>query len=122
MSASPEILAVDRNVRNLELLAQFLGKEGYRVRPAATMEEFDVALSNPGSLGFALVDLAGFEQSIWSRCERLRGLGIPLLIISPRQSAAVQQASLAHGAHGVLVKPLAVRELLSLIRTLLGQE
>jgi len=65
------------------------------------------------------VDIAGFDRSIWERCERLRAADIPFIIISPRQSAAIQEAVLAHGARGVLVKPLAVKELLALVLSLL---
>ena len=41
MKAAPLILAVDRNRRNLELLGQFLGKEGYQLLTASTPDEFE---------------------------------------------------------------------------------
>jgi DNA-binding response OmpR family regulator len=122
MKAISRILAVDRNHRNLELLSQFLGREGYQTRPAATLEEFDQALAEVNSIGLALVDIAGFDRTIWERCEGLRHHKIPFLVLSPRQSAAIQQASLTHGARGVLIKPLVVRELLGLIRSLLEED
>jgi len=122
MKAIPMILAVDRNHRNLELLSQFLGREGYQTRPAATLEEFDQALAEANGIGLALVDIAGFDRAIWERCEELRHHKIPFLVLSPRQSAAIQQASLTHGARGVLIKPLVVRELLGLIRSLLEED
>jgi DNA-binding response OmpR family regulator len=122
MKATSMILAVDRNHRNLELLSQFLGREGYQTRPAATLEEFDQALAEANSIGLALVDIAGFDRTIWERCEGLRHHKIPFLVLSPRQSAAIQQASLTHGARGVLIKPLVVRELLGLIRSLLEED
>jgi DNA-binding response OmpR family regulator len=122
MKAIPMILAVDRNHRNLELLSQFLEREGYQTRPAATLEEFDQALAEANGIGLALVDIAGFDRAIWERCEELRHHKIPFLVLSPRQSAAIQQASLTHGARGVLIKPLVVRELLGLIRSLLEED
>jgi DNA-binding response OmpR family regulator len=122
MKAISVILAVDRNHRNLELLSQFLGREGYQTRPAATLEEFDQALADAIGIGLALVDIAGFDRAIWERCEELRHHKIPFLVLSPRQSAAIQQASLTHGARGVLIKPLVVRELLGLIRSLLEED
>jgi DNA-binding response OmpR family regulator len=122
MKAISRILAVDRNHRNLELLSQFLGREGFQIRLAATLEEFDQALAEANSIGLALVDIAGFERTIWERCEGLRHHKIPFLVLSPRQSAAIQQASLTHGARGVLIKPLVVRELLGLIRSLLEED
>ena len=122
MKAIAVILAVDRNHRNLELLSQFLVREGYQTRPAATLEEFDQALAEANGIGLALVDIAGFDRAIWERCEELRHHKIPFLVLSPRQSAAIQQASLTHGARGVLIKPLVVRELLGLIRSLLEED
>jgi DNA-binding response OmpR family regulator len=121
MKATPVILAVDHNRRNLELLSQFLGREGYQTRTVTGLEEFDQALAEPDEIALALVDIAGFDRSIWERCEALRHHKIPFLVLSPRQSAAIQQASLTHGAHGVLVKPLTVKDLLGLICGLLQE-
>jgi DNA-binding response OmpR family regulator len=122
MKAISVILAVDRNHRNLELLSQFLEREGYQTRPAATLEDFDQALAEANGIGLALVDIAGFDRAIWERCEELRHHKIPFLVISPKQSAAIQQASLTHGARGVLIKPLVVREFMGLIRSLLEED
>ncbi len=118
--STAEILAVGSNPRNQELLAQFLEDEGFRVRPVTTYEAFDTALDADTPFSLALVDITGFDPHIWARCERLRERDIPLLVLSPRQSAAVQQQSLARGARGVLVKPLVTRELLELIRSLMN--
>jgi DNA-binding response OmpR family regulator len=122
MKAIPMILAVDRNHRNLELLSQFLGREGYQIRTAATLEEFDQVLAEATGIMLALVDITGFDRTIWERCEGLRHHKIPFLVLSPRQSAAIQQTSLSHGARGVLIKPLIVKELLGLIRSLLEED
>jgi DNA-binding response OmpR family regulator len=122
MKATSVILAVDRNHRNLELLSQFLGREGYQTRTAATLEEFDQVLAEADGIGMALVDIAGFDRSIWERCEGLRHHKIPFLVLSPKQSAALQHVSLTHGARGVLIKPLVVKELLGLVRSLLEED
>jgi DNA-binding response OmpR family regulator len=122
MKAIPVILAVDHNHRNLELLGQFLGREGYQTRTAATLEEFDEALAGADDIGLALVDIMGFDRTIWQRCEELRHHKIPFLVLSPKHTAALQQESLTHGARGVLVKPLVVKELLGLVRSLLGED
>ena len=122
MEAETVVLAVDRNHRNLGLLSQFLGREGYRTRTAATIEEFDQILGEDNQIGLVLVDIAGFDRSIWDRCEGLRHHRIPFLVISPKQSAAIQQASLTHGARGVLIKPLVVKELLGLVHSLLEED
>lgn len=121
MESKPVILGVDRNRRNLELLTQALSREGYRTLAATSLEELDRILTESETIRLAIVDISGFDRGIWERCERLREASIPFLLLSPRQSAALQQTGLAHGARGVLIKPLAVRELLALIRSLLGE-
>lgn len=78
MRATPVILAVDRNRRNLELLSHFLEKEGYQTHTAASPEEFDQALAELDHIAMALVDISGFDRSIWERCEGLRHNKIPL--------------------------------------------
>lgn len=121
MATLPPILVVDHNRRNLELLAQFLGQAGYPMVLAYDAEEFGLALDRSDEIGLALIDLAGLGRRIWDPCERLRAKGIPLLVISPRQSVAIERESLAHGARSVLIKPLVVKELLALIRGLLEE-
>lgn len=120
MGTSPRaLLLVSRLPRNLQLLADFLGKEGYVTLMATSYEEFDHVLAQPHAIAGSLIDIAGFDTEIWTRCERLRAVGIPFLIVSPRQSTAIQQASLSHGAKGVMVKPLVVKELMGLIQSIL---
>jgi DNA-binding response OmpR family regulator len=116
---NPLILAVDRNERNLELLAQFLGKEGYQIFKASSLEALEQALTNSKEIDLALVDIAGFDRSIWECCDCLRAQNIPFLVLSPKQNVAIQQQSFAHGASGMLIKPLVIKELLLLIRSLL---
>lgn len=113
-SSATVIMAVDRNRRNLELLAQVLSRAGYQTVTAHSLEEFDQALEETPHASLALVDIAGFDRGVWQRCQRLHEMGIPLLIISPRTAA--QSESIGHGARGVLAKPLVVKELLGLIR------
>jgi|SRR5579875_13550 DNA-binding response OmpR family regulator len=122
MKPRASVLLVNWNQRNLELLANFLSKEGYATRTVGTLEAFDQALTAEDSIGVVLVDITGFDSSIWERCEQLRRRRRPFLVISPRQSAAIQQASLSHGARGVMFKPLMIKELIRLIQGLLEEQ
>ncbi len=121
MTENSIILAVDSNHRNLELLAQFLNKEGYQMIAAYSFEDVAQAIGQPARIGMALVDISGFDRRIWDCCEQLRNHQIPFLILSPKQSAAIQHESLSHGARSMLVKPLIVRDLLSVVHSLLGE-
>ncbi|NJL69838.1 MAG: response regulator [Microcoleus sp. SM1_3_4] len=122
MAGSSIILAVDCNQRNLELLAKFLDRAGYRtIDWFVVLEEFAAALDRRAKIGMALVDISGFDRRIWECCEQLRNQQIPFLVLSPKQSAAIQQESLCRGARSMLVKPLTVKELLGIVSSLLGE-
>lgn len=121
METNVTILLVNKNQRNLELLAEYLGKEGYAISTASNLGEIDQILTGENDVAMALVDLTGFDQGIWERCEKLRSRKKPFLVVSPKLSAAIQQASLAHGARGVMVKPLVVKELQGLIKGMLEE-
>ena len=113
------ILTVDRNQRNLELLADFLQKAGYDTIRASSTEQVSQVIHDNLPVALALVDISGFDRTIWQYCEQLHAKEIPLLVLSPRQSSAIQQESLAHGARGMLVKPLVARELIALVHSLI---
>jgi DNA-binding response OmpR family regulator len=114
--SKPPVLIIGSNPRNLELLTQFLGKEGYETRPATTLEQFADILKSGEQIGLALVDITGFDRSIWQHCEQCSELGIPLFVISATQLKVTQHEGLSHGAHGVLHKPLVVKELIHLVK------
>jgi DNA-binding response OmpR family regulator len=120
MIEKQRILTVNTKHPNLTVLNQVLSQAGYATEPAATLEDFDAALAHADRLDLALVDITGFNGDIWSRCERLRQEDIPLLLIAARHSCAVTEAGSQHGANDVLVKPLAIKELVNLIRLLLA--
>ena len=121
MTAKPLILAVDSNPSNLKLMTQYLGREGYETRSAASVAELDQVIKGEERISLALIDLSGFDHSIWERCEQLRKAKVPFLVISPQRSPTVQQDSMRHGARGVLIKPVGVKELVGYIRALLGE-
>lgn len=120
-TSASTILLVNHLPRNLELLAEFLRKEGFQTISTATYAEFDQVLSQQPSIQGALVDIAGFDSQIWQRCEQLRAAKIPFLVVSPQQSAAIQQAGLSHGARSVMVKPLVVKDLIGVIKSILTE-
>ncbi|MBD3882022.1 response regulator transcription factor [Phormidium tenue FACHB-886] len=99
-------------------MTEFLQSKGYSVFAVIRLEEVDQALNGSFTIKLALVDISGFDAGIWAFCQRLRQQEIPFLVISPSQQAAIQRASLMRGALGLLVKPLVMRDLLQLVRSL----
>ncbi len=118
MNVKPFILTVSSNVRNLELLNQFLSREGYQVISASGLEEFNRAMSQ-AQINLGLIDITGFDSSIWKWCEQLQNQQIPFLIVSPRQNAVIQNQSVVCGARNILIKPLVIKQLFTLIKRLL---
>lgn len=118
MAKRPTVLGIDKNPNNVVLLTRYLEDEGYDVVGANNYEELDKALDDKADYDLALVDITGFDQTIWERCRQLRDRGIPFFLISPRQSLALEQEGIVRGARGVLVKPLIVREMLALVRAM----
>jgi len=116
---TPHILVLTQNRRNRDLLIQFLReKEGYAAQGAATLQELDEHLDQEDCFSSALLDITGFDSSIWQRCERLRENSVPFVILSPKQSKALHQEAQVRGARNVLVKPLVMKELSALLKGL----
>ena len=113
------ILVLDRNRNNLMLLTRFLEQQGYQALPTISLEEVAQTLDQNPKINLALVDISGFDFNVWALCQQLREREIPFLVISPRQQVAIQQASIVHGALGLLGKPLVMRDFARLIRELL---
>jgi len=116
----PVILALDSNRANLEFLSQQLAKEGYETVSVASLEELDQAIRERKQIALGLIDLSGFDQHIWERCETLHKAKIPFIVVSPQRSPLIQRDSMKHGACCLLVKPLGIKELVEYIHTLLG--
>ena len=113
------ILLVNRNQRNLRLLVRLIEHAGYPTLSAVNLEAFDQALTNPASVALALIDVTGFNEAIWQRCDQLFQETIPFLVIAPRDLPALHQACLAHGARQTLIKPLAPQELMGAVHRLM---
>ena len=116
----PVILIVNTNRGELQTLAKELEQEGYVTIGAGSLEEMDSALEGQENIKLALLDLAGFDNSIWEYCDQLHEAKIPFIAIAPQRSPAIQRDSIKHGASGLLVKPLGIKELIEHIHAALG--
>lgn len=114
------ILIADSSGSNLEVLSQHLQQAGYDTVTAASLEELDRAIRESGQIALALVDISGFNQDIWQRCQVLSKAKTPCIVISPRRSPAVQRRGMEHGVRGLLVRPLDFASLLEHIHGVLG--
>lgn len=114
----PTILVLSKITKNLELMSDFLNKQGFDSVVASSYEDLD-KIFNKNDFDLALLDIAGFDSKIWSYCERLSQADKPFFIISPQKNPKIDHESLKKGARGVIVKPLVMKELIDLINAML---
>lgn len=114
------ILVVAHNPKNVELLSQFFEKQGYQTATASSLSEFDALVKEETPLNLALIDITGFDKSIWDRCEILRKMRVPFFIIFPKASEKAQDESISRGAKEAFVKPLSKDRLLKIVKLILG--
>jgi len=114
----PVILVANSNRVDLELLSQQLEREGYDALNVASLEELDERIRLGKEIALGLIDISGFDQRIWGRCQALRKAKIPYIVISPQRSPLVQRDSIKYGASALLIKPVGIKELLEHIYVL----
>src|SRR6266850_3076205 len=114
------ILVVDDDAPIRRMLDRTLAAEGYAVETAADGGEALAAVerSTPDLL---VLDVAmpGVDGLAVSRRLRAKGLAVPVLLLTARDSVRDRVAGLDAGADDYLVKPFATEELLARVRALL---
>jgi two-component system response regulator MprA len=114
------ILVVDDDAPIRRMLDRTLSAEGYVVETAADGGEALAAVerSTP-DLVVLDVGLPGVDGLAVSRRLRAKGLAVPVLLLTARDSVPDRVAGLDAGADDYLVKPFATEELLARVRALL---
>jgi two-component system, OmpR family, response regulator MprA len=114
------ILVVDDDAPIRRMLDRTLSAEGYAVETAADGGEALAAVerSTPDLLVLD-VGMPGVDGLAVSRRLRAKGLAVPVLMLTARDSVPDRVAGLDAGADDYLVKPFATEELLARVRALL---
>ena len=104
--------AVALGLRSLgfEVTAVRGGEDALAVYTAVGPEVIITDLSMPGMDGFELIATL-----------RVRGIDVPILVITARDSARDRAAAAAAGADGYLLKPFGLAELSTTVTTLAGR-
>lgn len=119
MGEAALILALGKRERNLELLADLLKNGGYDVEIATSMGEFDELLEQRDDVALAVLDVDGFTEDIWKRCEQLNARDIPMLVLAGQIPPAMRQKAVSRGAQTILEKPVDKADLQATIRGLM---
>ncbi|MCX7771273.1 MAG: response regulator [Proteobacteria bacterium] len=112
------ILILSKTPKNIELMAEFLNKQGFNSVSASSYEDLD-RIINDKNFDLALLDIVGFDNRIWSYFEKINQTDKPFFIISNLKNPKINSEGLKKGAKGVMVKPILMRELIDLIKAML---
>lgn len=117
---SEAILVVDDDVPIRRMLDRALRAQGYEVETAADGGEALLAVERSAP-DLLVLDIAMEGLDGLAVCRRLRqkGLALPVLLLTARDSVPDRVAGLDAGADDYLVKPFATDELLARVRALL---
>jgi two-component system response regulator MprA len=114
------ILVVDDDAPIRRMLVRTLSAEGYAVETAADGGEALAAVERSTPALVVLdVGMPGVDGLAVSRRLRAKGLSVPVLLLTARDSVPDRVAGLDAGADDYLVKPFATEELLARVRALL---
>jgi len=119
MGEAALILALGKRERNLELLADLLKNGGYDVEIATSMDQFDELLQQRDDVSLTVLDVDGFTEDIWKRCEQLNDRDIPMLVLAAQIPPAMRQKAVSRGAQTILEKPVDKADLQATIRGLM---
>src|SRR6476659_6377837 len=118
--AEAAILVVDDDAPIRRMLDRTLSAEGYDVETAADGGEALAAVERSmPDLVVLDVGLPGVDGLAVSRRLRAKGLAVPVLMLTARDSVPDRVAGLDAGGDDYLVKPFATEELLARVRALL---
>jgi two-component system response regulator MprA len=118
--AEAAILVVDDDAPIRRMLDRTLSAEGYAVETAADGGAALAAVERSApDLVVLDVGLPGVDGLAVSRRLRSKGLSVPVLLLTARDSVPDRVAGLDAGADDYLVKPFATEELLARVRALL---
>jgi len=116
---APHILVVDDDKRLRELLARFLGEQGYRVTTAASAAD---AQAKSESLVFdaIVLDVMMPGENGFDYARRVRATSpVPILMLTARANPADRVTGLEIGADDYLPKPFEPRELILRLNNIL---
>jgi two-component system response regulator MprA len=118
--AEAAILVVDDDAPIRRMLDRTLSAEGYAVETAADGGAALAAVEHSTPDLIVLdVGMPGVDGLAVSRRLRAKGLSVPVLLLTARDSVPDRVAGLDAGADDYLVKPFATEELLARVRALL---
>jgi two-component system cell cycle response regulator DivK len=122
--ATERILLVEDNEQNLELALFLLEEEGYEVRTARDVDEFESAIAEPPP-DLVLLDMHLPGTDGLTLLGRLRELpthaNVPVVALTAHAMRGDRERFLAAGCDGYLSKPIDIKTFAPFVRTFLDE-
>jgi DNA-binding response OmpR family regulator len=116
---TPLVLVVDDDPSILNFIKPNLEARGYKVVTASTGEDA-ILVAQKEKPDLIILDIMMPEMDGFEACRKIRAFtNVPILMFSAREGENDNELCAACGATTYLTKPLVLRELLELIKTLL---
>ncbi|WP_458186697.1 response regulator [Haladaptatus sp. NG-WS-4] len=116
------VLALSKNQRNLQLLADLVREEGCETYVASTVEEFDGVLRRRDDVAIAVLDTEGFTEDLWKRCEYLQTRDVSTVVLTGSTPAHLRREAVSRGVRSILEKPVERADLRATIRGMLDED
>lgn len=118
MSDRPHLLLVDDERSIREPLAQYLGRNGFRVTAVASASEARLRL-NANAIDMVILDIMMPGEDGLSLCRHIRETSeIPVILLTARTEETDRIVGLEMGADDYVLKPFSPRELVARIKVI----
>ena len=119
MADTPHLLLVDDERSIREPLAQYLGKQGFRVTQAADAESARTRLA-AYAIDLAIIDIMMPGEDGLSLCRHIAATSdVPVILLTARAEETDRIVGLEMGADDYVVKPFSPRELATRVKVIL---
>ncbi|WP_227357068.1 response regulator [Haladaptatus salinisoli] len=115
------VLALGKNERNLQLLAELVDEEGCETYVASTVDEFDAVLRRRDDVAIAVLDAEGFSETLWKRFESLDTRDVSTVVLTAATPARLRREAISRGVRAILEKPVERADLRATIRGMLRE-
>ncbi|WP_461833207.1 hypothetical protein [Desulfothermus sp.] len=114
-----KVLLICKNKKNLELLMDFLKKNGISSKGYQDLKE--IMPINRAEISLSLIDLSGYDRSVLKVLSIFFEKKVPFIVIFPPQ-AKNKNIVPPPGSKGILIKPLNPKMLLTLVKNFLEED
>lgn len=115
-------LAIESKPGNSLVLSRFLEKLNLKTIGVQDLSQVDAIFQSGQSIAVAIIDVMGFDQTIWDICAELKKRDIPMLILSPSNNSQILKEFYGRGSINIFKKPVIMKQLAECINSLIPKD